>query len=120
MSTTARVVVRRVRPTSGERVRELRLEALRDPDAAIAFLDDLRRCRRASRTSSGRQRAAAAAAGETAAQFVGGRRRDAGWAALTGLVARAGALDHLGRTCDDATRRRRGRLRAAGAARQRR
>jgi len=96
MSTTAGVVVRRVRPDEWQHVRELRLEALRDPDARMAFLDTFASSR-AQPDEFWRQRALAGAESEAAAQFVG--IDGAAWvASATGLVREAGSLDHLART----------------------
>lgn len=92
---TQHVVVRRVRPEDWERVRELRIEAVRDPDAAIAFLSTPEQ-ELGHDDGFWQDRARKAAAGEESAQLiaeVGGE-----WAGTaTVLVRPAGATDHTGR-----------------------
>lgn len=66
---TSSVTVRRVLLHEWERVRDLRLEAVSDPDAAIAFLST-RDEELARDESFWRERAAGAALGDNAAQFV--------------------------------------------------
>jgi GNAT superfamily N-acetyltransferase len=89
------VAVRRVRADEWERVKSLRAEAVRDPDAAIAFLDTPESI--AARDDEfWRDRTTRAAESDEGAQFVA----DAGgeWiGSLTVLLRRVGGLDHLGR-----------------------
>ncbi|QKJ19488.1 GNAT family N-acetyltransferase [Microbacterium hominis] len=92
---TAPVAVRRVRLHEWEQVRALRVEAVGDPDAAIAFLST-REDELARDEAFWRERAAGAALGENAAQFVAveGER----WVGTaTVLLREAGERDHLGR-----------------------
>ncbi len=92
---TDAVLVRRVRLHEWREVRALRIEAVSDPDAEIAFLTS-RQEELARDESFWRQRAATAALGETAAQFVavaGGA-----WiGTATVLMRAAGTRDHLDR-----------------------
>ncbi|MCI9858058.1 GNAT family N-acetyltransferase [Microbacterium proteolyticum] len=89
------VVVRRVRAGEGPRVRELRLRAVGDPVASIAFLTT-----RAQELARDRtfwvERAARGATGESAAMFVA-EDTDTWVGSVTVLVRRAGDLDHTGR-----------------------
>ena len=93
--------VRRVRADEGERVRELRLQALRDRDAAIAFLDTAENAARHP-SAFWADRAGGASTGTAAAQFVA--EDDAGrWVGTATVLRRAaGDVDHLGRSLDAA------------------
>ena len=62
-------VVRRVRPDEWERVRDLRLDAVRDPAASIAFLYTYEQ-EAAHPDSFWRERTNRASAGDAAAQFI--------------------------------------------------
>jgi RimJ/RimL family protein N-acetyltransferase len=88
-------VVRRVALAEWREIRALRLRAVGDPDAAIAFLTSL--AEELARTDEfWRERAAGAALSDDAAQFVAvdGSR----WiGTVTVLLRRAGDEDHLGR-----------------------
>lgn len=90
------VTVRRVRAGEGGLVRELRLRAVSDPVASIAFLTTLDE-------ELGRdaafwdERAAGGAEGGAAAMFVA-EDGDAWVGSATVLVRRAGDVDHTGRT----------------------
>jgi GNAT superfamily N-acetyltransferase len=93
-------VVRRVRLHEWESVRGLRLEAVRDPDAAIAFLstpaEELARD-----DAFWQERAAGGALGENSAQFIAADGRT--WVGTaTVLVREAASLDHLGRVVERA------------------
>jgi len=89
-------MVRRVRRGEWREVRRLRLEALRDPDAGIAFLDDYERVS-AQSDAFWVERTETAADGEDAAQFIA--EGDDDWVGtVTVLIRRAGTIDHLGRT----------------------
>jgi GNAT superfamily N-acetyltransferase len=90
-----------VRADEWEQVRELRLEALGDRDAAMAFFDT-RESAQANTDEFWMRRATDAASGDGAAQFVG--IDGTAWvASATALVREPGSLDHLAR----AVRRRR-------------
>lgn len=94
---TGEVMVRRVRADEWERVRDLRIEALHDPDAAIAFLGSAANAVRQLDEFWGR-RAGDASDGDTAAQFVA---VDAGgtWIGTATVLRRGpGDVDHLDRT----------------------
>ncbi|MEV7771998.1 GNAT family N-acetyltransferase [Kitasatospora sp. NPDC086791] len=84
------IIIRRVRNEDWVRVRELRLDALRDPAAAIAFLDTYEQA--AARPDEFWQdRAAGAATGSAVAQFVG-EDADGRWlGSVSVLVERPGA-----------------------------
>ncbi len=88
-------VVRRVRADEWLQLRTLRLEALRDPDAPLAFLeshDDA-----AARPDEfWHSRTAAAAVGDHVAQFVGVDARDSLLGSVTVIVQAPGSLDHHG------------------------
>ncbi|KHK98397.1 acetyltransferase [Microbacterium mangrovi] len=87
--------VRRVRADEWERVRDLRLEALRDPAAPIAFLDTSAHAA-VQPASFWIGRTTAAATERTVAQFVAERGGE--WVgSVTVIVRPAGAPDHLGR-----------------------
>lgn len=91
-------VVRRVRLHEWAEVRDLRIEAVSDPQASIAFLST-RADELARDEAFWRERAAGAALGETAAQFVavaGGR-----WVGTATVILREpGTRDHLDREVD--------------------
>lgn len=88
------VAVRRVRAGEGERVRELRLRAVSDPAASIAFLTTYEE-EVARDQAFWDDRAAGGAGGDSAAMFIaesGGM-----WVGTcTVLVRRAGDVDHTG------------------------
>jgi RimJ/RimL family protein N-acetyltransferase len=93
---TTGVTVRRVRAEDWPRLRDLRVEAVRDPAAPIAFLttpdEELARD-----DEFWRLRAANASTGDEAAQFV--VEIDGQWVGTaTVLVRPAGVTDHTGRT----------------------
>ena len=92
---TSSPAARRVRLHEWSAVRDLRLEAVGDPDAGIAFLTTAAE-ELARDESFWRQRTAGAALGENAAQFVA----DAGdrWVGtMTVLLRESGTRDHLDR-----------------------
>ena len=90
------VVARRIRADDWQRVRELRIAAVSDPVASIAFLSTLDQ-ELAHDDRFWRTRAANAAAGDEAAQFVA--EVDGEWAGTaTVLVRPTGTTDHTGRT----------------------
>ncbi|GAA1950813.1 GNAT family N-acetyltransferase [Microbacterium deminutum] len=93
------LVVRRVRPDEWRLVRDLRLEATADPDAAIAFLelhDDV-----AARPHEfWRERTETAAESETVAQFVADVEGTS-VGSLSVIIRATGQRDHLGRIMDD-------------------
>jgi GNAT superfamily N-acetyltransferase len=90
------VIVRRIRRDEWQQVRRLRLEALQDPDAGIAFLDDYADA--SARTDDHWiARTENAAAGDGAAQFVA-VDEDGEWVGtVTVLVRSPGSTDHLDR-----------------------
>lgn len=93
---TRSAAVRRVRAEEWQRVRDLRVEAVSDPAAPIAFLTT-REEELARDDAFWRARAANAATGDQAAQFIG--EIDDEWVATaTVLVRPAGVIDHTGRT----------------------
>ncbi len=94
------VAVRRVRAGEGDRVRALRLRAVSDPAASIAFLTTLEQ-ERTRAQEFWDDRASAAAAGEAAAMFIA-ERDDAWLGSVTVLVRRVGEVDHTGRRINDA------------------
>lgn len=87
--------VRRIRADEWRAVRDLRFEAVRDPDATIAFLDTEESI--AARDDDfWRERTVIGAESDRAAQFVA--EVDGEWiGALTVLIRMPGAPDHLGR-----------------------
>lgn len=91
-----RVVVRRVQLHEWREVRDLRIEAVGDPAASIAFLtsrdDELARD-----DAFWRQRTAGAALGETAAQFVAIVDEDDWIGTATVLLREVGSRDHVDR-----------------------
>jgi GNAT superfamily N-acetyltransferase len=90
------VSVHRVRADEWERVRDLRIEAVGDPAASIAFLTTPEQ-ELAHDDEFWRARVARAASGDESAQFVA--EIDGDWAGTaTVLVRPAGATDHTGRT----------------------
>ncbi len=87
--------VRRVRAGEGARVRELRLRAVSDPAASIAFLTTFEQELERDQAFWD-ERAAGGADGDSAAMFVAESGDD--WiGTCTVLVRRAGDLDHTGR-----------------------
>lgn len=87
--------VRRVRVDEWERVRDLRLDAVRDPAAAIAFLHSFEE-ESAHDDAFWQQRAAGASSGDAVAQFIA----EAGgeWIGTLSVLRRAaGSTDHHGR-----------------------
>jgi GNAT superfamily N-acetyltransferase len=90
------VIVRRIRRDEWQQVRRLRLEALQDPDAGIAFLDTYADA--AGRTDDyWIARTENAADGDGAAQFVA-VDESGDWAGtVTVLVRSPGTTDHLDR-----------------------
>jgi GNAT superfamily N-acetyltransferase len=87
--------VRRVRLSDAARVRSIRLEALDDPAAGIAFLET-REQAAAHPDAFWQERTAGAALGGSTAQFIAEAGRD--WVGtLTVLIREVGALDYLGR-----------------------
>lgn len=89
-------IVRRILPDEWQQVRDLRIEAVSDPDAAIAFLST-RAQELAHDEAFWRERTSNAARGDAAAQFVG--VIDGEWVGTaTVLVRPAGVVDHTGRT----------------------
>ncbi len=88
--------VRRVRTAEWREIRDLRLEAVGDPAASIAFLSTVEQ-ERAHDDDFWRRRAAGASLSDSAAQFIAedGSR----WVGtVTVLLREQGAPDHLGRT----------------------
>lgn len=81
--------------SEGDRLRSIRLEALRDPVAGIAFLETLDE--EAARPAEfWQERAAGAALSESAAQFIAEAGRD--WVGtVTVLVYEPGSVDYFGR-----------------------
>ena len=90
------VAVRRVRADEWRRVQSLRIEAVSDPDAGIAFLATPDQ-ERAHDDAFWRQRTADNAASDTSAQFVA-IAGDEWIGTVTVLVYPDGATDYLGRT----------------------
>jgi len=89
------ISVRRVLLSEAQRVRSIRLEALRDPVAGIAFIETLADAE-SRPTAFWQERAAGAALSEAAAQFVAEAGRD--WVGtVTVLIPEPGALDYFGR-----------------------
>lgn len=87
--------VRRVRADEWERVRDLRLDAVRDPAAPIAFLSTYEE-ELAHDDAFWQQRAEGSAAGENVAQFIA--ESDDRWiGTLTVLRWKQGTTDHHGR-----------------------
>lgn len=92
------MIVRRVRHGEWLRVRRLRLSALADPDAAIAFLDTYEHAA-AQPVAFWVKRTDDAAAGHRVAQFVA-EVHDEWVGSLSVIVRPAGILDHLDREVD--------------------
>jgi GNAT superfamily N-acetyltransferase len=87
--------VRRVRMSEATKVRSIRLEALGDPAADIAFLETREQAERQS-DDFWRERTAGAALSESAAQFVAEAGRD--WVGtVTVLRPEPGSTDYFGR-----------------------
>ncbi|WP_426183135.1 GNAT family N-acetyltransferase [Microbacterium sp. TWP3-1-2b2] len=87
--------VRRVRANEWERVRDLRLDAVRDPAAAIAFLHSFEE-ESAHDDEFWQQRATGAASGDAVSQFIA--EADGEWiGTLSVLRHLAGSIDHHGR-----------------------
>lgn len=95
---TDAVTVRRVRLHEWREVRDLRLLAVSDPDAGVAFLSTLDE-ELARDDAFWQERTAGAAFGENAAQFVA-VAGDEWVGTATVLLREAGAADHLGRTVE--------------------
>ncbi len=94
------IVIRRVRADDWERVRDLRLEAVRDPDAAIAFLHSYE-AEAARPAAFWQDRAANAADGDAVAQFVA--EADGEWIGTVTVIRwKDGDTDHHGRTVSPA------------------
>lgn len=94
---SSRVTVRRVRQEEWSRLRDLRLEALGDPVAHLAFVETLDAAL-ARPDDFWRERTRAAAAGTDVVQVVAVDERDDLVGTVTGLVTRPGERDYLGRT----------------------
>ena len=89
------IPVRRVRISETDRVRSIRLEALSDPAAGIAFLET-REQAEARPDAFWQERTAGVAFSESAAQFVAEAGRD--WVGtVTVLVPEPGGMDYFGR-----------------------
>jgi ribosomal protein S18 acetylase RimI-like enzyme len=93
-------VVRRVRAAEWREIRDLRIDAVGDPAASIAFLSTVDQ-ERAHDEAFWRERAAGASLSDEAAQFIAD---DEGrWVGtVTVLLRAAGTADHLGRPVADA------------------
>lgn len=89
------IAVRRVRADEGGRVRELRLRAVSDPVASIAFLTSYEE-EQDRDPAFWDERAAGSATGSAAAMFVA-EDGDAWVGSVTVLVRRVGDVDHTGR-----------------------
>lgn len=89
------VTVRRVRPDDWQRVRALRLEALHDPMASVAFLESVEAAA-ARPEEEWRARAAANAAGDASAQFLAERGGQL-VGSLTVIIRAAGVPDYFQR-----------------------
>lgn len=89
------VDVRRVMASDGRRARSIRLEALDDPAAHIAFLETTAAAKERPE-SFWQDRAVSAALSDQVAQFIAEERRD--WVGtVTVLIPDTGSLDSLGR-----------------------
>ncbi|WP_431798628.1 GNAT family N-acetyltransferase [Microbacterium kunmingense] len=95
---TTRAEVRRVRLHEWAEIRDLRMAAVSDPDAALAFLTTLAE-ERARDDTAWRERAAGAALGEDAAQFVA-VDGDTWVGSVSVLLRASGQRDHLDRTVE--------------------
>ena len=92
-------VIRAVTATDWQQVKELRLEALRDPVAGIAFLDTYDNA--TAQLDEFWQERAAGSRGEMIAQQFIAERTDGRWdGSVTVLIERAGRGDVLGRPTD--------------------
>lgn len=97
----AEAFVRRVLATDGERLRALRLEALRDPAAGIAFLETYDDAAARPRDFWD-ARAIGAALSGSSAQFIA--EVGPSWVGtLTILIPEAGSSDYFGRVRDEGT-----------------
>ena len=95
---TSPAEVRRVRLHEWAEIRDLRMAAVSDPAASMAFLTTLEE-ERARDEAAWRDRASAAALGEDAAQFVAVEGHS--WVGSVSVLLRtSGDRDHLGRTLD--------------------
>ncbi len=90
------VTVRRVRLEEWREVRELRIEAVSDPAAPMAFLNT-REEEIARPDGFWRERTAGSALGQSAAQFVA-VAGDTWAGSVTVILREVGSTDHLGRT----------------------
>lgn len=98
---TGAVSVRRIRLHEWREVRDLRIEAVSDPAASMAFLST--RAEELSREDAfWRGRAAGGALGETAAQFVAVTSDDDWVGTVTVLLREIGTRDHLDRVVEQA------------------
>ncbi|GLI27478.1 hypothetical protein ARHIZOSPH14_17200 [Agromyces rhizosphaerae] len=93
------VVVRRVLADEWMQVRDLRVEAVSDPDAAVAFLST-REEELARDDAFWRDRAATAGSADWVAQFVAASP-DGLLGSATVLIWEAGATDHLGHRVEE-------------------
>ncbi|AZM57322.1 GNAT family N-acetyltransferase [Streptomyces sp. WAC 01529] len=95
MNQVLRNVVRPIRPTEWREAKELRLLALKDPAAPIAFLQTYEQAV-AEPDSFWQERAEGAASGTRVRQFVA-EDRDGGWSGtVTVLIEEAGCADVFG------------------------
>lgn len=93
-------VVRRVHAAEWREIRDLRIEAVGDPAASIAFLSTVEQ-ERAHDEVFWRERAAGASLSDEAAQFIADD--DGRWVGtVTVLLRAAGTADHLGRPVTEA------------------
>jgi ribosomal protein S18 acetylase RimI-like enzyme len=93
------ILVRRIGADEWRLVRDLRLEATADPDAAMAFLDS-HADTVAHSDEFWRERTQTAALSETVAQFVA-EAQDTPIGSVSVLIKATGQADHLGRLVDD-------------------
>ncbi len=96
---TAETTIRRVRPEEWGRVRALRLDALRDPVAHLAFVETLAEAE-ARPEEFWQERAERASHGGAAAQFVAEDAAGDLLGSTTVLITEPGAEDVLGDTTD--------------------
>jgi GNAT superfamily N-acetyltransferase len=89
------VAVRRIRPDDWERVRSLRLEALRDPVAHLAFLETVEQAT-ARADQEWIDRASTMSAGDSGAQFLAERSGEV-VGSLAVIIRRAGVPDYFDR-----------------------
>ncbi len=89
------VTVRRVRADDWERIRALRLQALHDPMAPVAFLESIEQAT-ARPDEEWQARAATMAEGDGGAQFLA-ERRDEPIGSLAVIIRAAGAADYFDR-----------------------